>query len=309
MTRQTVTLLVPAYNEEQNIKLLFNKIKKVFEKIRLDWRIIFVDDGSSDGTYKRMKELQDANSNVSLIRFHANYGKSAALDAGFKLSQSDIIITMDADLQDDPEEIPRFINKINSGLDVVSGWKHKRKDPYAKKIPSKIFNSLASFLTGVKIHDFNCGFKAYKRIVVKNIKLYGDMHRYVPVLAASKGFRVGEIKVKHHKRKYGKSKYGFSRLFKGTFDLITTTFFMKYSKSPLHLFGLFGMFSFLLGFLGGLYIIWLKLQGLSVGDRPLLYLVMLLLIVGIQFVSLGLLAEMMIKGKETEFYIIDEKRE
>ncbi|MGM5482433.1 MAG: glycosyltransferase family 2 protein [Nanobdellota archaeon] len=305
MTPSNLSIIVPAYNEEKNIPIFFNRLKTCLNDMGVKkWEVIFIDDGSTDGTYSVMKNIKSKNKR--LIKFYNNYGKSSALDAGFKHAKYDIVITMDADLQDDPKEIPKFVSRINKGFDVVSGWKFKRKDPLSKIIPSKIFNSLASLFTGVKIHDFNCGFKAYRKIVCKNISLYGDLHRYVPVLAASKGFKVTEIKVRHHKRKYGESKYGFSRLSKGAFDLVTTTFFMKYSKNPLHFFGLLGFISFFLGFLGGLFIIFLKLQGNSVGDRPLLFLIMLLLVVGIQFVSLGLLAEIMIRDKERDFYIIEE---
>jgi len=302
LQKMSISIVVPVYNEALNLRRLFDWIKIVLDKTK--YEVIFIDDGSTDRSYEIMKLLQKNNKNIRIIRFQKNFGKSAGLMAGFDAVKNDIVITMDGDLQDDPREIPRFIAKIKSGYDMVSGWKHNRKDPLGKTIPSRLFNSLATLLTGVRIHDFNCGFKAYRKNVVKNVRLYGELHRYIPVLAAIKGYRIGEIKVLHHKRKYGKSKYGFSRLLRGMFDLITVTFFLKYAQRPLHFFGSIGVVSFAFGFIGGLYLVFLKLIGQSISNRPLLVLVVLALILGGQFISLGLLAELIIRNRHDKEYVI-----
>lgn len=305
--KKSLSIIVPSYNEEKNLPLLYNKITEVLVKNSIvNYEIIFVDDGSRDNTHRVMEKLRSVDNNVKVIKFQNNFGKSAAIDAGFKEASKDYIITMDADLQDDPREIPRFLKMHDKGYDMVSGWKYKRKDPLAKKAPSRVFNFLASRLTGVNIHDFNCGFKSYKRVVAKNLSIYGDLHRYIPALADMKGFRVGEIKVKHHKRRFGKSKYGFSRLFKGVFDLITITFFMKFAKSPLHFFGFFGIGSFFLGSLGWMYLLYVKLLGQAIGNRPIMILSTLLVIIGIQFFSFGLLGELLIKNNYQVDYVIEK---
>ncbi|HIE34442.1 MAG TPA: glycosyltransferase, partial [Candidatus Altiarchaeales archaeon] len=259
----------------------------------------FVDDGSTDESYQVMRDIQKRDNRVRIIKFRRNFGKSDALTAGFKKSCGDIIFTLDADLQDDPEEIPKFLDKISQGYDLVVGWRFKRNDPITKRLPSKMFNLITSLITGIHLHDFNCGYKAYRGEVVRNINLYGELHRYIPVLAVWKGYSVGEVKIRHRARRFGESKYGFNRLMKGFLDLITVKFLTTYAKRPLHFFGFFGMLSFLLGIISGIYILYLKfIINSSIGDRPILILTILLILVGIQFISLGLLGEMIVSRKE-----------
>ena len=287
-----LSIIIPVYNEQDNVLPLYNKLKSI---LKYDHELIFIDDGSRDNTHEILRNIQKKDPKLKIIKFRNNLGKSEALSKGFKHAKGDIIITMDGDLQDDPEEIPRFIEKIKEGYDLVVGWKYKRQDPLSKTIPSKFFNLLIRILTGVKIHDSNCCFKAYKKEVVKNLKIYGELHRYIPSLVHWKGFKVTEIKVKHHKRLHGKSKYGFSRLLKGFLDLLTIKFLIKYSKKPLHFFGSIGIISFLLGILISLYLVYEKyLLNINIGSRPMLILGVLLLIIGVQFICLGLLGEMIL---------------
>ncbi len=287
-----LSIIIPVYNEQDNVLPLYNKLKSI---LKYDHELIFIDDGSKDNTHEILRNIQKKDPKLKIIKFRNNLGKSEALSKGFKHAKGDIIITMDGDLQDDPEEIPRFIEKIKEGYDLVVGWKYKRQDPLSKTIPSKFFNLLIRILTGVKIHDSNCCFKAYKKEVVKNLKIYGELHRYIPSLVHWKGFKVTEIKVKHHKRLHGKSKYGFSRLLKGFLDLLTIKFLIKYSKKPLHFFGSIGIISFLLGILISLYLVYEKyLLNINIGSRPMLILGVLLLIIGVQFICLGLLGEMIL---------------
>lgn len=297
-----LSIVIPTYNEERNITVLYKELKSVLNKYPHE--IIFVDDGSVDNTFNILKTISEKDRKVKLISFQRNYGKSAALSAGFNNTKGNVIITLDADLQDDPKEIPRFIGKLKQGYDLVVGWKFKRKDPPTKTIPSKFFNILTSVLTKVKIHDINCGFKAYRRDVIKNINIYGELHRYIPVLAFWKGYKVGEIKVEHHPRRYGKSKYGATRLFKGFVDLITVKFLMSYGRKPLHLFGLIGFACALLGVIIGIYMVYLRFSGELIGDRPLLMLAILLVILGVQFFSLGLLGEVITEFNKRNEYII-----
>lgn len=302
-----LSIVVPAYNEEKNVPLLYEKLKKVLDSIKKDYEIIFVDDGSKDNTASEIIKLNKKDKKVKLIQFQRNFGKAAALSAGFSEASGDIVFTMDADLQDDPEEIPKFIQKINQGYDMVSGWKFHRKDPITKTLPSKFFNWLTSITTGVKVHDSNCGFKAYRNEVIKNIDIYGELHRYIPSIAYWKGYKVGEVKVVHHARKFGKSKYGVERLMKGFFDLITVKFLTKYAKRPLHLFGLIGFLCFLLGFIGGIYLVVDWSKGIPIGNRPLLMLTVLLIVTGIQLISIGLLGEMITSSSKKEHYVIKKK--
>lgn len=303
---QKISIIIPVYNEEKSIGPLHSAVKKTISRVTNSYELIFIDDGSTDNTFFILKKLKSKHKQIKLIKFKKNFGKAAALAAGFKLAKGDIIITMDGDLQDDPTEIPNFISKINEGYDLISGWKYDRKDPLSKKIASKIFNFLTRILTGVHLHDFNCGFKAYRRNVVKNLRLYGELHRYIPVLAYQKGFKLGEIKVKHHPRKYGKSKYGLSRLIKGSFDLITVKFITSYTKRPLHLFGVFGLLFLFLGIILNLYLIYLKIVSGNIGNRPLLFLAVLLIILSVQFIAIGLLGEMITYQNKEEPYLIEE---
>ena len=294
-----ISIVIPVMDEQDNVTELYNQLKPVLSKTG-EYEILFIDDGSRDETAKRIKEIKDKN--VRLIQFQRNFGKAAALSCGFKESKGDIIVTMDGDLQDDPKEIPRFIEKLKE-YDVVSGWKFKRHDPITKTMPSKFFNWLTKKITGVKIHDSNCGFKAYRKYVVENLDIYGELHRYIPALAHRKGYSIGEIKVEHHARKHGKSKYGAGRLLKGFLDLITVEFLIKYTKRPLHFFGSIGIISGGFGFLICLYLVNLWIQSVRIGDRPLLMLGILLIIMGVQFIAIGLMGELMVSLNKTDNYV------
>jgi glycosyltransferase involved in cell wall biosynthesis len=292
-----LSIVIPVYNEEDNVVVLYDEVKSALASLNMKREIIFVDDGSTDETFNKLNGIRLQDGDIYIIKFRKNFGKSAALNAAFERVKGEIVVTMDGDLQDDPKEIARFVDKLNEGYDLVSGWKYKRNDPITKRFPSKIFNRLTSMLTGVELHDFNCGFKAYKKKVLENIHLYGEMHRYIPALAAWHGFKIAEIKVEHRQRKHGKSKYGFTRLIKGFLDLITVKFLTSYSSRPLHVFGIPGMLSLSLGFLIGFYLVVLKyLEDIVLGDRPMLLLSVLLIILGLQFVSMGLLGEMITFG-------------
>jgi len=291
-----ISFVIPAKNEEDTIEKLYRRIDLVMSKIKTSYEIIFVDDGSTDSTFNQMKELNKKYpSKIAVIKHRGNWGKSIALQSGFKLTKGEIIITMDADLQDAPEEIPNFINKINEGYDLVSGWKKIRHDPLSKTLPSKLGNKLAVFLTGVKLHDFNCGFKAYKSNVVKSLNLYGELYKFIPIIASKKNYRIAEIVVKHKKRVFGKSKFGWERNTKGFLDLITIFFITGYVKKPGHFFGTLGLVSFLFGFIIGIYIAYLRITTGGINFRyPLLFLGILSMIIGIQLVTTGLLAELFV---------------
>ncbi len=303
-----LSIIIPLYNEEGSLEELIGQIFQAINKTGLVYEICFIDDGSTDNSLQKLKQLCQDYSILKILSFRKNYGKSAALSEGFKLASGKIIITMDADLQDDPAEIPNLIDKINTGYDLVSGWKKKRFDPLGKTLPSKFFNFITARLTGIKIHDFNCGLKAYRREVIKEIPVYGSLHRYLPVLAHWKGFAVGEVVVQHHPRKYGVTKYGIRRFFDGFFDLFTVLFLTRYRQKPLHLFGFFGLASLSLGFIISLYLSVLWFMGYGIGHRPLLFLGVLLMIVGMQSFSIGLIGEMItnLRGEEGS-YSIKEK--
>jgi len=303
-----LSIVIPAKNEEKSISTLYSEISKQLIKINRAYEIIFIDDGSQDNTVQEILKLKHKYPNITLIKLRGNFGKSIALQCGFDVAKGKIIITIDADLQDNPKEIGRFIKEIEKGYDLVSGWKKIRHDPLSKTTPSKIGNYLTRLFTGIKIHDLNCGFKAYRNEVIKNLNLYGEMYKYIPVLAAKQNFRVGEIVVEHRKRKFGKSKFGWERNIKGFLDLLTVVFLTGYLNRPGHFFGTTGIISFSGGFIIGLYITYLRITTGSIQNRhPLLYLGMLLMIVGIQLVTTGLLAEMFVnfnqKGASTEKYI------
>jgi glycosyltransferase involved in cell wall biosynthesis len=300
-----ISIIIPLYNEEDSLNELTKQIVSVLEGLEKSYEICFVDDGSTDDSLPRIKRLREENQNIKILSFRKNYGKSAALSEGFKMASGDIIITIDADLQDDPAEIPNLISKINDGYDLVSGWKKKRHDPITKTLPSKLFNFITARFTGIKIHDFNCGLKAYRQEVIKEIPVYGSLHRYLPVLAHWKGFAVGEISVQHRARKYGVTKYGWRRFFDGFFDLFTVLFLTRYRQKPLHLFGFFGMTSFIAGFVISVYLTFLWFLGYGIGNRPLLFLGILLIIVGMQSFSIGLIGEMItnLKGEEGSYSI------
>lgn len=296
-----ISIVIPVFNEEENVLRLHDKLTSVLKKITSSYEIIFVDDGSTDTTLEKLLKLKKKDAHVKVVPFQRNFGKALALMAGFKESKGEIVFTMDGDLQDDPEEIPKFIAKLNEGYDLVSGWKYKRYDPITKTIPSKFFNWLTAKVTGVKIHDSNCGFKAYKKRVLEHIRIYGELHRYIPALVHWKGFKVGEVKVRHHPRKFGKSKYGIERLVKGFLDLITVKFLMTYTSRPLHFFGPIGLLSSLFGFIIGAYILTLKLLTGTVQSKyPLIMLSVLLIVLGVQFISIGLIGEMIVGTKNND---------
>jgi glycosyltransferase involved in cell wall biosynthesis len=302
--KPNLSIIIPVRNEEKNILELYEKLYNSLSLpslIERTYEIIFIDDGSTDSTFEEIRRIK--NSKVKVVRFQRNYGKAAALSCGFKRSKGDIVITLDGDLQDDPKEISRFIEELKK-YDMVSGWKNKRQDPLSKILPSRLFNRLTRFITGVKIHDFNCGYKAYNNYVVKNINLYGELHRYIPALVYWKGYTVGEIEVKHHPRIHGESKYGAERLLKGFLDLITVTFLILYKKRPLHVFGGIGLLLGLSGVIISLYLMILWAIGLKIGDRPLLMLGILLTVTGAQFISLGLIGELITNSRNNDDYII-----
>ncbi len=299
---RTLSLIIPLYNEEKNIIPLYNKINNILRNIHVEYEIIFVDDGSKDKSSLILNDLSEKDKKVKVIILRRNFGKSIALQTGFNNSSGEIVITMDGDLQDDPKEIPRFINGIESGFDLVSGWKFKRLDPITKIISSKIFNLLTRIITRVNLHDFNCGYKAYRREVINSIDLYGGHHRYIPILAKMQGFKIGEIKVMHHKRIYGKSKYGFSRLLKGLFDLITIKFITTFEKNPFYLFGTLGFIFLFFGLITGIYVLYIKyvLNELLGLGRPIVILIALFVIAGVQLISTGLIGELLVRKKSLE---------
>ena len=293
-----ISVLIPALNEEESIDELSKKLEAVLEKMKgFRYEVLFIDDGSTDSTFSVMRRINQRNNRFKALRFRRNYGKSAALSVGFNRVKGDYVVTMDADLQDDPDEIPNLINKLMEGFDLVSGWKKKRRDPISKTIPSKIFNYFTSLVSGVHLHDHNCGLKGYKKSVVKNLEVYGEMHRYLPALANWEGFSVTEIPVKHHARKYGKTKFGMGRFIKGFLDLLTVIFTTRFVKRPLHFFGTLGTLFVLAGVIidGYLTVEWL-LGETYLSDRPLIFLGVGMIIVGVQFISMGLIGELIAKN-------------
>lgn len=301
-----ISIIIPIYNEEMNIGPLYKEIAGVMDLTKKTYEVIFVDDGSSDNSFQVLKTISEAakakDIKLTCIRFRKNFGKSAALMAGFKEAEGDIIITMDGDRQDDPKEIPAFIKEIYSGYDLVSGWKFKRRDKIFKIIPSKAINTLTAWMTGAKLHDMNCCFKAYRKEVAKDLNIYGELHRFIPALVFQKGFTIAEIKVNHRPRLAGKSKYGFRRFFEGLFDLLTVVFLTRFIKKPMHFFGNFGLFSSFLGFLI-ISILYLRkfIFGSIIGQYEFLFLTgILLIVVGFQFFSIGLLGELLIRVNTEE---------
>ena len=289
-----ISIVIPLYNEEESIKILYSELLDSLKEF--NYEILFINDGSSDNSANIIRELSEQN-NIYLIDLYKNYGKSAALSEGFKFSKGDYVITLDADLQDDPSEIPILLDiLINSDFDIISGWKKNRKDPMSKTFPSKIFNFITSFFSGIKIHDFNCGLKVYRKKVIKSIDIYGGMHRYIPVIAKQKGFTTSEREVNHRVRQFGETKYGGSRFLHGFFDLLTVLFLGKYFIRPLHFFGFFGIFNLFSGLLINIYLSIGWFKGVWIGNRPMFFLGILLVIIGIQFISLGLLGELIIKS-------------
>ncbi len=290
-----ISVVVPLLNEEKNIPILYDELTQTLQKTGLKYEILFVDDGSSDCSLEILENLQQVDSRICLISLRKNFGQTAAMSAGFDMANGDIIIAMDADLQNDPADIPMLLAKINEGADMVTGWRYNRQDPFfSRKLPSKIANRIISFATGVHLHDYGCTLKAFRREVIKTIKLYGEMHRFIPAIASAMGVSIAEVKVNHRPRRFGTSKYGISRTLRVILDLITVKFLLNYATRPIHVFGTFGFIS---GSLGGLLAIVLTVQrqlyGVPLSDRPLLLLAVLLIFVGVQFVTIGLVAEML----------------
>ncbi len=300
-----ISVVIPVYNEEKNILPLYERLEKVLRKQRQDYEIVFIDDGSKDGSVKVIERIHGKNKKVRLISFTRNYGKAAGLQAGFDHVKGDVIITMDGDLQDLPEEIPKFLEAIKKA-DMVVGWRHKRMDKVGKRIVSFVYNNLKGSLTGLRIHDSNCGFKILRKGITENVDMYGEMHRYLPALAHIKGYKVSEIKIKHAERLYGKTKYGLNRMWRGFFDLLTVKFLSSFAKRPFHLFGGLGLFSLLLGFIAWiwLFVIWFS-TGTIGGKIGFAILGMLLIFTGIQLMSLGLIGEMIasLKAKERPYEV------
>jgi len=287
-----ISVIIPLLNEAESLEELHQRLTEVLETLGQSFELIFVDDGSNDNSFEVLKGLHANDQHVRVIQFRRNYGKAAAIYAGFQQVRGEIILTMDADLQDLPEEIPRLVAKLQDGYDLVSGWKIKRRDPFSRKIASRLFNLTVSLLTGIRLHDFNSGFKCYRKEVTQEIKIYGELHRYIPVLAAWKGFKISEVEVQHRPRRYGRSRYGMNRAFRGFFDLLTVMALTRYSQKPLHLFGFLGLSMGSAGLFINGYLALRWLQGKWLGNRPLLLFGIMLLIVGLQFVFFGILAEM-----------------
>jgi len=291
-----ISIVVPLYNEEENVRELHARLKPVLDSIGDEYEIIFVDDGSTDNTLSLLEKIQAEDDTVTVLSLRRNFGQTAAFAAGFDYSRGDVIVTMDGDLQNDPKDIPKLL-ELMKDHDLVSGWRKRRKDPFlSRRLPSIIANSLISKVTGVNLHDYGCSLKAYRRDVIKNLKLYGEMHRFIPAVASWYGVRIAEVETTHHPRLRGTSKYGISRTMKVVLDLITVKFLQSFSTKPLQFFGPIGLLSGMLGFLISIYLTLEKIfSGKDIGGRPLLLLGALLIIVGIQFIGMGLLGEMMVR--------------
>lgn len=308
-----ISIVIPLYNEEDNVKLMYDELSPVLEELGLEYEVIVIDDGSRDRSFPRLKAIHEMNPRWRIIRFRRNFGQTAGLSAGFDAARGKTIITMDADLQNDPRDIPKLLAKIDEGYDIVSGWRVDRKEPFFnRRLPSMLANGLISRMTGVRLHDYGCTLKAYDREVVKNVNLYGELHRFIPALASWMGVEIAEVPVNDRARRFGKSKYGIGRTFKVILDLLTVSFFLSYATRPSHIFGGIGVTMGGIGTLIGLYLVYVKLAlGQGIGDRPLLLLAVLLVIVGVQMLSMGLIAEIVTRsyyepqGKST--YMIREE--
>lgn len=311
-----LSIVIPLLNEEESLHELYDWIVKTLQSNSFSYELIFIDDGSTDGSWKIVQSLSQKDPNVKGIRFNRNYGKSQALHAGFQIAQGEVIITMDADLQDNPEEIPELYQLINSeNYDLVSGWKKKRYDSVlTKNIPSKLFNAAARKTSGLKLHDFNCGLKAFRKDVVKNIYVYGEMHRYIPVLVKNAGYtKIREKVVQHQARKYGKTKFGTDRFIKGFLDLITLWFLSRFAKRPMHLFGAWGVFMFFVGFLltiwigaSKLYKLWNHIPDILITQNPWFYIALITMVIGTQLFMAGFIGELILRRKDKERYQIKE---
>lgn len=287
-----LSAVVPVFNEEESLSLFYKDLSKEIKKLGKDYEIIFVDDGSTDHSLEMLKDLAKKDKRVKIFSFRKNQGKAEALTLGFEKAKGDFVVTLDADLQDQPSEIEKLLKKAREGWDLVSGWRKNRRDPLPKVISSKVFNWIASIFWGLKLHDYNCGLKIYRSEAVKNLNLYGGLHRFIPLLVYQQGFRVAEVSISHSPRKFGKSKYGFSKLWKDMPDIFTMLFLSKYSQRPLHFFGTVGIFSLLFGFVILIYLSVLHFQGEAIGNRPLLFFGILLVLTGFQVLFTGFLADL-----------------
>jgi glycosyltransferase involved in cell wall biosynthesis len=303
-----ITVIIPLLNERPALDELYRRLTAVLKEVARRYEILFIDDGSTDGSSEKLKALRAADPSIRYVRFRRNFGKSAALAAGFRAARFEFIVTIDADLQEQPEQLPLLLEKLDEGYDLVSGWRYRRQDRFGKRLASLVYNRVTSFLTGVRLHDSNCGFKVYRRAVLDEINVYGEQHRYIPVLASYRGFRLGEVQIDHGPRLHGRSRYGMERFFGGFFSLLTVILMTRYTNKPLHFFGLLGV---LLGGLGAVinsYLIVLRVffnQWLS--NRPLLFIGTLFVIVGVQLVLFGLLAEMITYSyrRESDYSIVE----
>jgi glycosyltransferase involved in cell wall biosynthesis len=294
----TISVVVPLLNEEPSLVQLYAELRASLDPLASTWEVVFVDDGSCDGSFETLVRLHEEFANVRVVRLRRNFGKSTALAAGFEEARGEVIVTMDADLQDDPAEIPRLLARLDEGYDLVSGWKETRRDPWRRRWLSHVFNGMTSSLTGLRLHDVNCGLKVYRASLVRHLRIYGELHRFVPVLAHQFGFKVTELSVNHRARPHGKSHYGLERYLRGMLDLLAVSFMGRYRYRPLHLFGTLGAILSTVGFGILLYLTALKIGGAGIGERPLLLLGVLLVVVGIQLFSLGLMSEMITKQHE-----------
>lgn len=287
-----ISVVVPVHDEERTIALLYDELRSALEPLGVAWEAVYVDDGSTDGSFAAMTRLHAAEPNVRVVRLRRNFGKSAALAAGFGQASGDVVVTIDGDLQDDPSEIPKLLAKLDEGFDLVSGWKAHRRDRWTRRLLSHVFNRVTGWLTGVRLHDVNCGLKAYRAEVVRGLRIYGELHRFIPVLAHHRGFRVAELPVNHRPREHGRSRYGLERYVRGFLDLLGVSFMGRYRHRPLHLFGGLGLLLAGGGLVILVYLTAIKAMGHAIGGRPLLTLGVLLVVVGLQFFSLGLISEL-----------------
>jgi glycosyltransferase involved in cell wall biosynthesis len=301
-----ISVVVPVHDEELSVEPLFEELRTALEPLDRRWEVVFVDDGSTDASFAALTRLHAANDNVEVVRLRRNFGKAAALAAGFRHAEGEVVVTIDADLQDDPAEIPRLLAKLDEGFDLVSGWKTQRRDPLSRRVPSRIFNSVVGRVSGLRLHDFNCGLKAYRADVVRNLRVYGELHRFLPVLAHDRGYRVAELPVNHRPREHGKSRYGVERYVRGLLDFLTVWFMGRYRHRPLHLFGGLGLTMGAIGTALLVYLTVLKLTGEAIGHRPLLTLGVLLVVVGLQFFSLGLLSELITSHHQERTGAVDD---
>jgi glycosyltransferase involved in cell wall biosynthesis len=301
-----ISVVVPVHDEERSLDPLYDELRAALDPLG-DWEVVFVDDGSTDGSFAALTRLNADAPNVKVVRLRRNFGKSAALAAGFRHAGGELVVTIDADLQDDPAEIPRLLAKLDEGFDLVSGWKTQRRDPLRRRIPSKVFNGVVGRVSGVRLHDLNCGLKAYRAEVIRNLRVYGELHRFLTVLAHDRGYRVAELPVNHRPREHGRSRYGMERYLRGFLDFLTVWFMGRYRHRPLHLFGTLGLAMTAIGTAVLVYLTVLKISGEAIGHRPLLTLGVLLVVVGLQFFSLGLLSELITSHHEERMGSADDQ--